>query len=36
LLGELDILPLVSFDISCAAMAQGSYRLARGMAFGNT
>ncbi len=34
LLGELDILPLVNFDISCAAMAQGSSRLARGMAFG--
>ncbi|HEV7820718.1 MAG TPA: hypothetical protein VGO84_06015 [Burkholderiales bacterium] len=34
LLGELDILPLVNFDISCAAMAQGSSRLARGLAFG--
>jgi len=27
-------LPLVNFDISCAAMAQGSSRLARGLAFG--
>jgi hypothetical protein len=34
LLGELDILPLVNFDISCAAMAQGASRLARGLAFG--
>lgn len=33
LLGELDILPLVNFDISCAAMAQGASRLARGLAF---
>jgi pimeloyl-ACP methyl ester carboxylesterase len=33
-LGELDILPLVNFDISCNAMAQGSSRLARGMAYG--
>lgn len=33
-LGELDILPLVNFDISCAATAQGASRLARGMAFG--
>ena len=34
MLGELDILPLVNFDISCAATAQGASRLARGMAFG--
>ena len=33
LLGELDILPLVNFDISCNAMAQGSSRLSRGLAF---
>jgi hypothetical protein len=32
-LGELDILPLVNFDISCPAMAQGNSRLARGLAF---
>ena len=34
LLGELDILPLGGFDGSCAAMAQGPTRLARGEAFG--
>ena len=34
LLGELDILPLAGFDGSCAAMAQGPTRLARGEAFG--
>lgn len=34
LLGELDILPLYGFDDSCAAMAQGPTRLARGLAFG--
>ena len=34
LLGELDILPLYGFDASCSAMAQGSTRLARGLAFG--
>jgi hypothetical protein len=34
LLGELDILPLGGFDGSCAAMAQGPTRLARGQAFG--
>ena len=34
LLGELDILPLYGFDSSCAAMAQGPTRLARGLAFG--
>jgi len=33
LLGELDILPLGGFDSSCAAMAQGPTRLARGLAF---
>ena len=33
LLGELDFLPLVNFDISCSAMAQGSSRLGRGLAF---
>jgi hypothetical protein len=33
LLGELDILPLGGFDASCAAMAQGPTRLARGQAF---
>lgn len=33
LLGELDILPLAGFDGSCAAMAQGPTRLARGQAF---
>lgn len=32
-LGELDILPLVNFDISCPAMSQGGSRLARGLAF---
>jgi pimeloyl-ACP methyl ester carboxylesterase len=34
LLGQLDILPLAGFDGSCAAMAQGPTRLARGQAFG--
>ena len=33
LLGEVDILPLGVFDTSCAAMAQGATRLARGLAF---
>jgi len=33
LLGQLDILPLAGFDGSCAAMAQGPTRLARGQAF---
>jgi len=33
LLGELDILPLAGMDQSCAAMAQGPTRLARGLAF---
>ena len=33
LLRELDILPLGGFDGSCAAMAQGPTRLARGQAF---
>jgi pimeloyl-ACP methyl ester carboxylesterase len=33
LLGGLDILPLFGFDGSCAAMAQGPTRLARGVAF---
>jgi pimeloyl-ACP methyl ester carboxylesterase len=34
LLGGLDILPLSGFDGSCAAMAQGPTRLARGLAYG--
>lgn len=33
LLGEIDILPLYGFDSSCAAMAQGPTRLARGLAY---
>ena len=33
LLGQLDILPIAGFDGSCAAMAQGPTRLARGEAF---
>ena len=33
LLGELDILPLYGFDSSCAGMAQGPTRLARGYAY---
>ncbi len=33
LLGQIDILPLGGFDGSCAAMAQGPTRLARGLAF---
>lgn len=33
LLGGLDILPLFGFDTSCAAMAQGPTRLARGLAY---
>jgi pimeloyl-ACP methyl ester carboxylesterase len=33
LLGELDVLPVGAFDASCAAMAQGPTRLARGRAF---
>ncbi len=33
LLGEADVLPLGVFDTSCPAMAQGSTRLARGIAF---
>jgi len=33
LLGELDVLPNVAFDSSCAAMAQGPSRLLRGQAF---
>jgi pimeloyl-ACP methyl ester carboxylesterase len=33
LLGERDVLPLDGFDMSCAAMAQGPTRLARGRAF---
>lgn len=32
-LGALDILPLFGFDGSCAAMAQGPTRFARGLAF---
>jgi pimeloyl-ACP methyl ester carboxylesterase len=33
LLGGLDILPLFGFDGSCAAMAQGPTRMARGLAY---
>ena len=33
LLGELDILPLYTFDTSCSATAQGPTRLARGVAY---
>ena len=33
LLGEMDILPLYTFDASCSAMAQGPTRLARGLAY---
>jgi hypothetical protein len=33
LVGELDILPLYTFDASCSAMAQGPTRLARGVAY---
>jgi hypothetical protein len=33
LFGELDVLPLVNFDISCPAIAQGASRLARGLAY---
>ncbi len=33
LYGELDVLPLVNFDISCPAIAQGASRLARGLAY---
>ena len=33
LLGELDILPLYTFDASCSAMAEGPTRLARGVAY---
>jgi hypothetical protein len=33
LLGERDVLPIYGFDASCAAMAQGPTRLARGRAF---
>ena len=33
LLGEIDVLPLGGFDTSCPAMAQGSTRLERGLAF---
>jgi len=33
LLGERDLLPVDGFDASCAAMAQGPTRLARGRAF---
>jgi hypothetical protein len=33
LLGELDTLPLGGFDVSCAAMAQGASRRARGEAW---
>jgi hypothetical protein len=31
--GELDVLPLVNFDVSCPATAQGASRLARGLAY---
>jgi pimeloyl-ACP methyl ester carboxylesterase len=33
LLGEVDVLPLGIFDVSCPAMAQGPTRLGRGLAF---
>jgi len=33
LLGQLDVLPIAAFDSSCAALAQGPTRLARGQAF---
>lgn len=33
LLGQVDILPLSNFDTSCAAMAQGPTRQARGLAY---
>jgi hypothetical protein len=33
LLGEFDTLPVYGFDSSCAAMAQGPTRLARGIAY---
>jgi hypothetical protein len=35
LLGALDTLPLFGFDSSCAAMAQGPSRLARGLTYWN-
>jgi len=35
LLGALDTLPIGGFDSSCAAMAQGSTRLERGLAYWN-
>lgn len=35
LLGEFDTLPVYGFDSSCAAMAQGPTRLARGIAYWN-
>jgi hypothetical protein len=34
LLGQLDILPLGGMDLTCAAMAQGPTRMARGIAYG--
>jgi len=34
LLGERDVLPVSGFDATCAAMAQGPTRVARGVAFG--
>lgn len=34
LLGGLDVLPLFGFDDTCAGMAQGPTRLARGLAYG--
>ena len=34
LVGGLDVFPLFGFDGSCAAMAQGSTRLARAFAYG--
>ena len=33
LVGELDVLPNYNFDASCAAMAQGPTRVARGLAY---
>lgn len=34
LVGEYDIFPVQGFDASCSAMAQGTTRLARGVAYG--
>lgn len=34
LVGELDVFPIANLDVSCPAMAQGTTRLARALAFG--